>query len=59
MSWTPNGSVFNSSTVSRLRGLRKDYNCERLTGFRAFAAYAYGIMPARRWEEEFNATRPL
>jgi len=37
-------------------GLTYNFTRLGLTGFRAFASYAYGSMPAGRWEEEVNAT---
>jgi hypothetical protein len=56
---------FNSLMISNFNnagekaygaGITYDFSKLGLNGVRAFAAYAYGIMPARRWEEEFNAT---
>jgi hypothetical protein len=37
-------------------GITYDFSKLGLTGVRAFGAYAYGSMPAGRWEEEVNAT---
>ena len=37
-------------------GTTYDFTKLGLTGVRAFGAYAYGSMPAGRWEEEINAT---
>jgi len=57
--------TFNSLMISNFNqagekayGVGVTYDLSRLglTGVRAFAAYAYGSMPAGRWEEEFNAT---
>jgi hypothetical protein len=57
--------TFNSLMISNFNnagekaygaGITYDFSRLGLTGVRAFAAYAYGIMPTRRWEEEFNAT---
>ena len=56
---------FNSLMISNFNqarekaygiGITCDFSRLGLTGVRAFAAYAYGSMPAGRWEEEINAT---
>ena len=57
--------TFNSLMISNFNsagekaygaGITYDFSKLGLTGVRAFAGYAYGIRPAGRWEEEFNAT---
>jgi hypothetical protein len=57
--------TFNSLMISNFNrageksygiGTTYDFTKLGLTGVRAFGAYAYGSMPAGRWEEEINAT---
>ncbi len=56
---------FNSLMISNFNqpfeksygiGITYDFSRFGLNGVRAFGAYAYGSMPAGRWEEEINAT---
>jgi len=56
---------FNSLMISNFNqageksygiGITYDFTKLGLTGVRAFGDYAYGSMPAGRWEEEINAT---
>jgi len=56
---------FNSLMISNFNqageksygvGITYDFFKLGLAGVRAFCAYAYGSMPAGRWEEEINAT---
>jgi hypothetical protein len=57
--------TFNSLMISNFNqaheksygiGITYDFSKLGLTRVRAFGAYAYGSMPAGRWEEEINAT---